>query len=219
MRGHHAGPEAAHVHDHGHRHSHGHHHHSTEFLTSTDKNDAGVRITRVGLYVNLGMAIAKFIGGYYFNSKALLADAIHSLTDLVSDIMTLATVSFSLRPPSERFPGAYGKVESLGSLGVSGILFGSGVLMGWAALQTLLTQFVPGFAEAADALGLHAGHSHSHSHGEDLGPNINAAWLAAASIAIKEWLYRATLKIAKERKSNVLGFRDRANCNICNIFK
>jgi hypothetical protein len=53
----------------GHSH-HGHHHHDNTFLTSTDKNDAGVRITRVGLFVNLGMAIAKGVGGYVFNSKA-----------------------------------------------------------------------------------------------------------------------------------------------------
>lgn len=54
----------------GHSHHGHHHHHDTTYLTSTDKNDAGVRITRVGLFVNLGMAIAKGIGGYVFNSKA-----------------------------------------------------------------------------------------------------------------------------------------------------
>ena len=173
-------------------HSHSHHSHDNTYLTSTNKNDAGVRITRIGLYVNLGMAIFKGIGGYAFNSKALLADAIHSLTDLVSDIMTLATVSWSLKPPSERFPSGYGKVESLGSLGVSGILLVGGVAMGYAAVLQLFQQFIPGFAEVAEQLGFLAhAHGHDHSH-TDLGPNINAAWLAAGSIAIKEWLYRAS---------------------------
>ncbi|KAI9726570.1 MAG: hypothetical protein M1828_000937 [Chrysothrix sp. TS-e1954] len=186
----------------GHSHSHNH---DNSYLTSSNKSDAGVRITRIGLYVNLGMAIFKGLGGWYFNSKALLADAIHSLTDLISDFMTLATVSFSLKPPSERFPNGYGKVESLGSLGVSGILLAGGCAMGYAAIMELCVQFLPGFQGVMDALGLGHGHSHSHSHGaEDLGPNINAAWLAAASIAVKEWLYRATLKVAKERKSSVL---------------
>ena len=125
-------------------------------------------------------------------SAALVADAIHSLTDLVSDVMTLATVSWSLKPPSERFPAGYGKIESLGSLGVSGILLGGGFMMGWAALIALLQQFFPEFAEWAAKWGLLA-HGHSHHHGvEDLGPNINAAWLAAGSILIKEWLYRAS---------------------------
>ncbi|KAH7381572.1 cation efflux family-domain-containing protein [Pyrenochaeta sp. MPI-SDFR-AT-0127] len=187
----------------GHSHHH-HHHHDNTFLLSKNKNDAGVRITRIGLYVNLGMAVGKGVGGYVFNSQALTADAIHSLTDLVSDIMTLATVGWSLKPPSERFPSGYGKVESLGSLGVSGILLGGGFLMGWTALIALCQQFFPEAAAVAANWGL-LPHSHGHHHGLDgMGPNINAAWLAGASILIKEWLYRATLKVATERKSTVL---------------
>lgn len=55
----------------GHSHSHGHHHHhDNTYLTSTNKDDPGVRITRIGLYVNLGMAIAKGAGGVVFNSQA-----------------------------------------------------------------------------------------------------------------------------------------------------
>lgn len=56
----------------GHSHgSHGHHHHhDNTFLTSTNRSDPGVRITRIGLYVNLGMAIVKGAGGYIFNSQA-----------------------------------------------------------------------------------------------------------------------------------------------------
>ncbi|KAF2501566.1 hypothetical protein BU16DRAFT_522520 [Lophium mytilinum] len=185
----------------------GHHHHAHDntYLVSKNKNDPGVRITRIGLYVNLGMAISKGVGGYVFNSQALSADAIHSLTDMVSDVMTLATVSLSLKPPSKRFPSGYGKFESLGSIGVSGLLLLGGVLMGKAAIVALLQQFFPEIAHEAAHWGLighdHHGHSHSHS---DLGPNINAAWLAGGSILIKEWLYRATLKVAKERKSSVL---------------
>lgn len=53
----------------GHSHSHGHHHDNT-FLTSKNKDDPGVRITKIGLYVNVGMAIGKGIGGYAFNSQA-----------------------------------------------------------------------------------------------------------------------------------------------------
>ncbi|KZF25063.1 cation efflux family protein [Xylona heveae TC161] len=191
----------------GHSHGH-HHHHENTYLISTNKKDAGVRITRVGLFVNLGMAVGKGVGGYYFHSQALVADAIHSLTDLVSDVMTLATVSWSLKPPSSQFPSGYGKVESLGSLGVSGLLFVGGIWMGINALGALGAQLFPDFMETLAQLGIF-GHSHGHGHGHshshtDLGPNINAAWLAGGSIVIKEWLYRATIKIARERKSSVL---------------
>ena len=134
-----------------------------------------------------------------FHSQALIADAYHALTDLVSDFMTLATVSLSLKPPSSRFPTGFGKVETLGALGVSSLLLFGGVFMGLNAGETLLTQFLPEAAHAAADFGfLGHGHSHSHAHvgaGEYIGPNINAAWLAAGSIVIKEWLYRASKHI------------------------
>ena len=161
------------------------------YLISANKNDAGVRITRIGLFVNLAMAVGKGIGGYVFHSQALLADAFHSLTDLVSDFMTLATLSWSLKPPSERFPSGYGKVESLGALGVSGLLLFGGVGIGLNAIDAIYVQF---FAEA-----MGDGHSHAlfpflgheHHHGAAL-PSLNAAWLAGGSILVKEWLYRAS---------------------------
>ncbi|RDW61847.1 cation diffusion facilitator family transporter [Aspergillus mulundensis] len=185
----------------GHGHHH-HHHHGNTYLTSTNTHDAGVRITRLGLVANLAMAIGKFIGGYVFHSQALIADAYHALTDLVSDFLTLGTVAWSLKPPSERFPNGYGKIESIGALGVSGLLLAGGVFMGLNSGQVLLDQFFPEAASAISHLDL--GHGHSHSHADILGPSIHAAWLAAGSIVVKEWLYHATMKVAVERKSSVL---------------
>lgn len=179
---------------------HHHHHHDNAYLTSGNKADAGVRITRIGLYSNLAMAIAKGVGGYMFHSHAMVADAWHSVTDLASDILTLATVSWSSKDPSTRFPSGYGKVESLGSLGVSGMLLAGGLMMGWSSTFALLTQLGidPSFVgELA-----HHGHSHSHSHAGV--PSMHAAWLAAGTILVKEWLYRATMKVAVERQSSVL---------------
>lgn len=217
----------------GHHHHHHHHHHgSNVYLTSSNTHDAGVRITRIGLVANLAMAIGKFIGGYMFHSQALVADAYHALTDLVSDFLTLGTVAWSLKPPSERFPSGYGKIESIGALGVSGLLLCGGVFMGLNSGQVLLGQFYPEAAETMAHLGVlgHV-HSHSHSHGIDAtGPSIHAAWLAAGSIVVKEWLYHASMsrsrplvlltpsptrhantfcdspamKVATERKSSVL---------------
>ncbi|KHO00700.1 Cation efflux protein [Metarhizium album ARSEF 1941] len=189
--------------DHGHGHGHHHHHHDSTYLTSANRNDPGVRITRIGLVSNLGMAIAKFVGGWAFNSKSMTADAWHSIADLASDILTLATVSWSLKPPTDRFPVGFGKVESLGSLGVSGMLLVGGFYMGWESAISLYGHFNP---EGAHHIFEHLGHGHSHSHSpSDLGiPNIHAVWLAAGTILVKEWLYQATMKVARERKSSVL---------------
>ncbi|MCJ1254712.1 hypothetical protein MMC24_002528 [Lignoscripta atroalba] len=150
------------------------------------------------------MAISKGIGGYYLHSQALVADAFHALTDMVSDVMTLVTVEKANKLPTTQYPNGYGKVESLGSLAVSGLLALGGVLMLNNCGGLLYAQF---FADAATA----ATHGHgflnflglSHSHTHTI-PNLNAAWLAAGSIVIKEYLYRATMKIANERDSSVL---------------
>lgn len=145
------------------------------------------------------MAVAKFIGGYAFNSRSMTADAWHSIADLGSDILTLATVSFSMKPPTDRFPMGFGKVESLGSLGVSGMLLFGGLYMGWESAVSLGGHFFPELShDILHGLGLghgHGhGHGHSHSHGyANLGiPSVHAAWLAGGTILIKEWLYRAS---------------------------
>lgn len=179
-------------------HSHSHKHDST-YLTSANRKDAAVRITKIGLYVNFLMAIGKGIGGYLLNSQSLVADGFHSLTDLVSDFLTLATVAWSLKPPNERFPSGYGKIESLGSLSVSGLLLMGGIGLGWHSGELLYSQL---FVDAAGAFADHSHNhdhsgnifSHSHSHNPaDMGiPNIHAAWIAGGSIVIKEYLYRAS---------------------------
>jgi Cation efflux family len=168
---------------------HSHHHHDNTYLTSTNKNDAGVRITRIGLYSNLGMAVAKGVGGYVFNSQSMIADAWHSLTGLASDILTLATVSWSLKPPTAKFPTGFGKVESLGSLGVSGMLLFGGCFMCLNSCEILYAHFFLD-AHAAAEVAMHS-HGHSHSHAA-VGPSLHAAWLAAGTVILKEWLYQAS---------------------------
>ncbi|KAK4193649.1 cation efflux family-domain-containing protein [Podospora australis] len=190
---------------------HHHHHHDNSLLISTDKSNPGVRITRIGLYSNLGMAIAKGAGGYLFNSQSMIADAWHSLTDLASDILTLATVSWSLKPPTANFPLGFGKVESLGSLGVSSMLLFGGIFMCTSSSQALYSHLfldpsvIAEMASHEHSHGLFGhSHSHSHSHGAGVTPSLQAAWLAAGTVAIKEWLYHATMKVARTTKSSVL---------------
>lgn len=172
----------------GHGH---HHHHDNVYLTSKNKNDAGVRITRIGLFSNLGMAVAKGVGGYLFNSQAMVADAWHSLTDLASDILTLGTVSWSLRPPTEKFPMGFGKIESLGSLGVSGMLLFGGIFMCMSSCESLYAHFFLDPETVAHMAAHGHGHGHSHSHAHII-PSMHAAWLAGGTVLLKEWLYHAS---------------------------
>ncbi|AEY97556.1 FAFL128Cp [Eremothecium gossypii FDAG1] len=162
------------------------------------RRNAGVKITWIGLLMNVGLATGKFVGGVVFHSQALIADAVHALSDLVSDFLTLFSVSLASRQPTQEFPYGYGKVETVGSLAVSSILAMAGLSIGWGSLCSILGPLVP-----HALLELAATHAHVHAHAHDL-TNINAAWIAGGSIVLKEWIFRATRKVAQETQSNVL---------------
>ncbi|WLF78029.1 mitochondrial metal transporter [Lodderomyces elongisporus] len=213
---------------------------------SSIKSNPAVRITWIGLLVNITLAISKGVGGVYFHSQALIADAIHSVSDMLADFLTLATVNVAAKVGTPtKFPFGYGKLETVGSFTVSAILLFAGISVGWSSLLSIFEFVLPtqlyeiaasiqighshshaglsgnsagtGVSGHAQSDGLGHSHSHSHSHGHthitptntELTthreiPNINAAWLAAGSIIVKEILYRKTMKIAVETNSKVL---------------
>lgn len=222
-------PEHSHSHDHAHDHSHSHEgglfhshshdHHRNEFLSFSLSNPA-VRITWIGLLVNVSMVVSKGIGGIYFHSQALIADAIHSISDLFADFLTLATVNVASKVgTSTNFPLGYGKLETVGSFLVSGVLLFAGISVGWLSLLLIFEFTLPTYLYEWVSM-IQIGHSHSHSlfeeapdhshshshevsHNKEV-PNINAAWLAGGSIVVKELLFRSTMKIAKQTNSKVL---------------
>lgn len=222
-------PEHADSHSHshdGHLHSllsHSHSHHQpNELLTGGALSNPAVRITWIGLLVNVGMAASKGVGGVYFHSQALVADAIHLVSDMVADFLTLATVNVAQRVGTPtRFPLGYGKLETVGSFLVSGVLLFAGVSVGWLSMLQIFEYTLPTYVYEY-ILMVQIGHSHSHgglmeqpthshSHmGDDVQlssrqvPNINAAWLAGGSIIIKELLFRKTLSVAEATNSKVL---------------
>lgn len=211
--------EASHSHSDSHTHSHAdgshsifhtHSHGHNSLLTSSLSNPA-VKITWIGLLVNIAMAISKGAGGIYFHSQSLVADAIHSVSDMVADFLTLATVNVSSRVgSSQNFPLGYGKIETVGSILVSGVLLFAGISVGWSSLLQVFEFWVPSVYEYA--LTIQFGHNHSHSHGDhdshghghSTVPNINAAWIAGGSIVVKELLFRKTMKVAIQTNSKVL---------------
>uniref|UniRef100_V5F2T9 Cation efflux protein transmembrane domain-containing protein n=2 Tax=Kalmanozyma brasiliensis (strain GHG001) TaxID=1365824 RepID=V5F2T9_KALBG len=211
----HAAAAGAHHHGHG----HGHHHHDHGSAEEADallaalrgKGDRGSNITLAGLVSNIGLCAAKGTAGVYLNSAALLADAAHSLSDMFADLVTLFCWKMSQKPPSASHPLGYGKYETMGSLGVSLVLVAGAVGIGFHSYALLVEALQPTLASAPaaiQALGAWSGglahnfHDHAHNEGGLLDPN--AMWFALLSIGVKEWLYRATLKIAREENSSVL---------------
>lgn len=194
-----------HSHDHSHSHSHSHNVINPMLVMSTEqvKRNPGVRITWIGLAINVGLAVGKFTGGFVFHSQALMADAVHAVSDMVSDFLTLFSVGLASNKPTSDYPFGYGKVETVGSLAVSTILATAGLSIGWTSLCAIVGPVVP--QTVIETLATYIGESHSHSHAitKEV-TNVNAAWIAGASIVVKEWIFQATKKIAVQTNSNVL---------------
>jgi hypothetical protein len=99
----------SHSHSHSHDHGHGHGHDSGGAQQLLDalrggKNDPGSRITLIGLYSNVGLALGKGAAAWALNSASLMADAVHSASDLLGDVVTLICWRWSRRPPSQKYP-------------------------------------------------------------------------------------------------------------------
>ncbi|QLL32878.1 hypothetical protein HG536_0D04000 [Torulaspora globosa] len=197
----------SHSHSHSQSHSHSHSHMAINPMLVMSKEQVkrnpGVRITWIGLAINVGLALGKFAGGFIFHSQALMADAVHAVSDMVSDFLTLFSVGLASNKPTSDYPFGYGKIETVGSLAVSTILATAGLSIGWTSLCAIVGPIVP--HTVIETLATYIGESHSHSHSitKEV-TNVNAAWIAGASIVVKEWIFQATKKIAVQTNSNVL---------------
>jgi len=144
--------------------------------------DPGQHITVIGAASNIFLCGIKGAAGIIAHSPALVADAVHSLTDLMSDAVTLTAVRMSKKKPDANYPFGYGKYEQLGSLGVSGLVCATAAGIGWESVQAI---FSPAWA---------------------VNPELAPVCISVCfiSVGIKEWLYRRTLKIGRKTQSRVL---------------
>lgn len=228
LQDHHNHHEHDHDHDHGHGHSHsifgGHSHGGDERAQDMQRvmaalkgsRDRGNDITLIGLVSNVVLTAAKGLAGWYMHSASLMADAGHSMSDLLGDIVTLFCWNFSRKPPSETYPYGFAKFETIGTATISLVLIGSALGIGFHSYHLLLLAFSetastlpPGMLQdmlstISQAPVPHFGHGHSHGHIDVHAVDPNAAWCAAISVLIKEWLYRITKKVADEENSPVL---------------
>ncbi|CAN0086381.1 unnamed protein product [Laminaria digitata] len=69
-------------------------------------------ITWIGAFVNIGLAGFKFFAGIFGHSAAMIADAGHSLSDLLSDAVTLWAVRLSRLPPDDDHPYGHGRCDT-----------------------------------------------------------------------------------------------------------
>lgn len=134
------------------------------------------RTTLVGSVANLLLVVFKFIAGIVGHSAAMIADAVHSLSDFITDIIVIIFVAISGKPEDEDHDYGHGKYETLATAVIGIILFfvGVGIL-------------ISGIKAIIGAL-----------QGEPLQtPSLLALITAVISIVVKEVLYRYTVKRGK----------------------
>jgi cation diffusion facilitator family transporter len=131
----------------------------------------GVWVTLVGLAVNVVLTIGKYAAGILGNSGAMVADATHSLSDLLTDFAVLLGLRYTNKPADEDHAYGHGRVETLVAAFCGLVLFGAGVGI-----------FFEGSAEIFRAT---RGH-------EPPRPGSVALWAAVISILSKEILFRYT---------------------------
>jgi len=135
------------------------------------------RVTLWGAVVNVLLAVLKIVGGKLSGSIALVADGVHSLSDLLTDLVVIVGVSLGERPPDDSHPYGHGRFETLASIIVALSLVGVGVYLAWEAASSML------------------------AHHEQTYPGLAMVVLALVSIAAKEAIYRVTRRVARRTKS------------------
>ncbi|MFH1609203.1 MAG: cation diffusion facilitator family transporter [Candidatus Bipolaricaulota bacterium] len=148
-------------------------------MANSNHSDGAVRITLIGVGINLVLTGLKFGVGLATGSMALIADGIHSLSDLATDVVVLGGLRLSRRPADRSHAYGHGKFETVATTLVALALFAAG---GWIA------------GEAVTAL----------IEGQISIPGPIVAGVAALSVIGKEWLFRATRRVARRLRSTSL---------------
>lgn len=141
------------------------------------------RVTIWGGIINVVLLVVKFAAGIFGHSAAMIADAVHSLTDFATDVVVLIFVHLGNKPADRDHNYGHGKYETLATaiigtslLAVGVLIFCSGMDKTWRVIQ-----------------------------GEVLpSPGKVALVAAVASIVLKEWAYRFTVKVGKRCRSEAV---------------
>ena len=142
-----------------------------------------VRITLWGSVVNVTLTALKFAAGILGCSAAMIADAVHSLSDLLTDFVVLLFVRISSRPADSDHPYGHGKYETLATVIVAVALLAVGGVLAAEGVQKILSAI----------------------HGEELVmPGRIALWAALISIAAKEIIYLLTIRVSRRVQSSAL---------------
>ena len=152
-------------------------------MSANSRENSIYRVTWIGSIVNFLLLVFKFITGILGHSSALIADAVHSLSDFITDIIVIVFVKISGKPEDEDHKYGHGKYETLATalIGIALFAVGAGLL---ASGVTKVSEVMKGATLPA--------------------PSIIALIAASVSIIAKEILYRYTVQMGKKLDSQAV---------------
>ncbi len=140
-------------------------------------------VTLRGTVINVLLLVLKFAAAIFGHSAAILADAVHSLSDLLTDIIVLISVKLGIRPHEKPNDFFHGKFELMSTAVVGLILFVIGLLLCYFGMRDTIRAFQGTVFER---------------------PGYIALFAAILSIILKEWAYRFTIRTARETGALIL---------------
>jgi len=139
----------------------------------------GKKVSIIGLIVNILLSIIKIIVGITFSSMALIADGLHTVSDIASTIVILISIRFSQTPADRNHPYGHGKAEAIGTALLGLILLTTGFLLIKNTYSSIFDENI-------------------------IQPGFIALWIAFFSIITKEALYQYTVKMGRKINSKGL---------------
>ena len=158
--------------------------HDTVRLSPKEQGEARYRemkkVTLIGSVIDLLLGIFKIFVGWLASSQSLIADGVHSLSDLATDFVVLYAAKHGSREADEDHPYGHGRIETLATAGLGVALILVAIGIAWDAIARL---FEP----------------------ERLfQPGIWALVVALLSVVLKEWIFQYTMRVAKRVRSPML---------------
>ena len=149
-------------------------------ITAHQRHQAINQVTLWGVFVNLMLSIAKLAGGFFGNSQALIADGLHSLSDLASDAMVFVAAKHASEEADEEHPYGHARFETIATVALAVLLAVVAIGIAYDAIVSLVTD------KAIEK------------------PDVFTLWIAAFSILSNEGLYHYTKYVGHRISSNLL---------------
>ena len=152
-------------------------------ITDKEREQGIYKVTIIGSAVNIVLVAFKFVAGIVGNSSAMIADAAHSLSDLITDVVIIVFVRISNLPKDKNHDYGHGKFETFATLLIATVLLAVGLGIAWNGTSAIISVIKGEILEK---------------------PGMIALWGAVVTILSKEILYRYTIIKARKLKSDVL---------------